>query len=152
MIPTKKILSILGLIGFLLAAPLAMAQTALGPSQNTTPLGLVICTGAHDPANPNDVRPICNFNYLLQEGRTIINWLFAISVPIAMVLFAYGGVLYIIGTEGSRSKANGIFTATGIGFIIMLVAWVSVYTIVSWLTTGSNTSNSATGITTFLGQ
>ena len=128
-------------------------SSSAGPSQNTTPLGLVVCTGAQDSSNPNDVRPICNFNYLLVEGRTIINWLFMISIPIAVVLFAYGGILYILGTPGNRSKAKGIFTAAGIGFGIMLIAWVSVYTIVSWLTTGSNSSTSnPTGITTFLGQ
>ena len=85
--------------------------------------------------------------------RTVINWLFVIAIPIAIVLFAYGGVLYILGTPGNRKKANEIFTAAGIGFGIMLIAWVSVYTIVSWLTTGSNgSSTNPTGITTFLGQ
>ena len=136
------------------AVPTAQQYTSpAGPSQNTTPLGLVICTGARDASNPNDVRPICNFSYLLIEGRTIINWMFMISIPIAATLFAYGGILYMLSTSSNRKKANGIFTATGIGFGIMLIAWVSVYTIVSWLTTGSNTSSSnPTGITTFLGQ
>ena len=125
----------------------------IGPSANTTPLGLVICTGARDPSNPGDIRPICDFNYFLQEMRTVINWLFVIAIPIAIVLFAYGGILYILGTPGNRKKANGVFTATGIGFGIMLIAWVSVYTIVSWLTAGNNGStNNPTGITTFLGN
>ena len=135
--------------------PVATQQytSPIGPSANTTPLGLVICTGARDSSNPNDIRPICNFNYFLQEMRTVINWLFVIAIPIAIVLFAYGGILYILGTPGNRSKANGVFTATGIGFGIMLIAWVSVYTIVSWLTTGTNSSSSnTTGVTTFLGQ
>jgi hypothetical protein len=131
----------------------AANQTPIGPSQNTTPLGLAICTGARDPANPGDIRPICDFNYLLQEGRAIINWLFVIAIPIATVLFAYGGILYILGTPGNRKKARDIFTAAGIGFGIMLIAWVSVYTIVSWLTTGTNSSsNNPNGVTTFLGQ
>jgi len=111
--------------------------------------GLVICTGAADGTG----RPICDFSYLLIEGRTIINWLFVIAIPIAIALFAYGGILYILGTPGNRTKANGVFTATGIGFGIMLIAWVSVYTIVSWLTTGTNGgSSNQTGITTFLGK
>ena len=118
-----------------------------------SPVGLAICTGAKDPANPNDNRPICDFNYFLQEGRAIINWLFLIAIPIAIVLFAYGGVLLIIGTPGNRNKAKDIFIAAGIGFGIMLIAWVSVYTIVSWLTNGSNSSSgNQSGITSFLGQ
>ena len=125
----------------------------IGPSANTTPIGLVICNGARDLSNPNDVRPICDFNYFLQEMRHVINWLFVIAIPIAIVLFAYGGILYILGTPGNRKKANEIFTAAGIGFGIMLIAWVSVYTIVSWLTAGNNGgSTNPTGITTFLGN
>ena len=110
--------------------------------------GLVVCTGAADGTN----RPICNFNYFLQEGQHVINWLFVIAIPIAMVLFAYGGILYMFGTPGNRSKAKGVFTAAGIGFGIMLIAWVSVYTIVNWLTTGTNTGNSTNPVTSFLGQ
>jgi hypothetical protein len=131
----------------------AANQTPTPSNTGSNPTGLVICTGAKDTANPNDNRPICDFNYFLIEMRTVINWLFVIAIPIAIVLFAFGGILYILGTPGNRKKANGVFTATGIGFGIMLVAWVSVYTIVSWLTTGSNSSSSnPNGITTFLGQ
>ncbi|MDR3558682.1 MAG: pilin [Candidatus Pacebacteria bacterium] len=114
--------------------------------------GLVVCTGAKDTANPNDNRPICNFNYFLQEGQHVINWLFVIAIPIAMVLFAYGGILYMFGTPGNRSKAKGVFTAAGIGFGIMLIAWVSVYTVVNWLTTGTNSGNASNPVTSFLGQ
>lgn len=134
--------------------PNSTAGTAAPAATNNgiTPVSapsLAICTGVADGSG----RPICDFNELLIEGRTIIDWLFAVAVPIAVVLFAYGGLLYITGTSGNRTKANGIFTAAGIGFGIMLIAWVSVYTIVGWLTAGTN-SNSAnpTGITSFLGQ
>ncbi len=135
----------------------ASANTNTNTNTNATgPTGLVKCKGATDLSNPNNTDnslPTCDFSELLIEGRTIVNWLFAIAIPIAIVLFAYGGVLYILGTPGNRSKANGIFTAAGIGFGIMLIAWVSVYTIVSWLTTGTNgSSTNQTGITTFLGQ
>lgn len=122
------------------------------PSNSTggTSGGLVVCTGATDTTG----RPICSFNYLLQEGQKIITWLFLIAVPVAMVLFAYGGILYMFGTPGNRKKANGIFTAAGIGFGIMLVAWVFVYTVVNWLTMGSsgstNSSNNPTGVTSLL--
>jgi hypothetical protein len=157
-------------VSFLLIAPIIYADTTAPtvnltntnsnpntPTANQTPTqtssgnakGLVVCTGATDGTG----RPICDFNYFLKEMRTVINWLFVIAIPIAIVLFAFGGILYIIGTSKNRTWANQIFTATGIGFGIMLIAWVSVYTIVSWLTTGTNgSSNNPTGITTFLGQ
>jgi hypothetical protein len=87
----------------------------------------------------------CDFNAFLLEARTVIDWLFAVAVPLAIALCAYGGFLYITGTEKNRTKANAIFTAAAIGFGIMLVAWVGVYTIVGWIT------NSKSGLTTFLG-
>ncbi|MDE2188602.1 MAG: hypothetical protein KGJ35_02645 [Patescibacteria group bacterium] len=119
-------------------------------SANTPYGGLVVCTGVSDGTN----RPVCNFNYLIIEGQHIINFLFMIAIPVAAVLFAYGGILYMVGNEGSRKKANGIFWAAGIGFGIMLIAWVSVYTVVNWLTNGvtSGTTSSQSGITTFLGK
>jgi hypothetical protein len=158
----------IAVVALLSIAPIIHADTTVAPTvdltntntaTNQTPAptqtssgnasGLVVCTGAADGTG----RPICDFNYFLQEMRHVINWLFVIAIPIATVLFAYGGILYILGTASNRSKAKGVFTATGIGFGIMLIAWVSVYTIVSWLTTGSNSSSSnPTGITTFLGQ
>ena len=120
-------------------------------AQTNTYTGLAVCSGV--ASSTDSAIPVCDFNYFLKEIRTVINWLFVIAIPIAIVLFAYGGVLYILGTPGNRKKANSIFTAAGIGFGIMLIAWVSVYTIVSWLTTGSNGSSVIpTGITTFLGQ
>jgi len=139
------------------SSPTVNLTNSSAPATNQTPTqtssgnakGLVVCTGATDGTG----RPICNFNYFLIEMRTVINWLFVIAIPIAIVLFAFGGVLYIIGTSKNRTWANQIFTATGIGFGIMLIAWVSVYTIVSWLTTGTNSSsNNQTGITAFLGH
>lgn len=107
--------------------------------------GLVVCD-AVSSASGGSGQTICDFNAFLKEMRTVINWLFVIAIPVAIVLFAFGGVLYIIGTSKNRTWANQIFTATGIGFGIMLIAWVSVYTIVSWLTA------SGTGITSFLGK
>jgi hypothetical protein len=133
------------------SAPLSAYDTSPKPCTNGT-CGLVVCD-AVSSANGGSGQTICDFNAFLKEIRTVINWLFVIAIPIAIVLFAYGGILYILGTPGNRKKANGVFTATGIGFGIMLIAWVSVYTIVSWLTAGNNGStNNPTGITTFLGN
>jgi hypothetical protein len=77
----------------------------------------------------------CNFNDLVSLVQRIINWLIIIAVPIAAGLFAYAGFLYITsaGDEGKISKAHGIFRNVLIGFIIVLSAWLVVYTITTAL-------------------
>lgn len=88
----------------------------------------------------------CDFQALMATINKMINWMFYISIPAAGVLFSYAGLLYIRGTSNSRSQANKIFTSVGIGFIIMLVAWIGVRTAVDWLV------NKNSGATTFLGK
>ncbi len=88
----------------------------------------------------------CDFEALMATINKMINWMFYISIPAAGVLFSYAGLLYIRGTSNSRSQANKIFTSVGIGFIIMLVAWIGVRTAVDWLVEKNS------GATTFLGK
>ena len=104
--------------------------------------GLATCTGVPDGSG----RPVCDFTQLVAEVRTFMNWLFVISIPLAVALFAYAGILYMLGAPAKRTQANGIFKAAGIGFAIMLTAWALVYTIVGWITA------SGSGVTTFLGK
>jgi hypothetical protein len=63
----------------------------------------------------------------------LINWLFSISTAIAVALFAWSGILYMTGKSANISKAKSVFTSVGIGFIIMIVAWLAVYTAVKWI-------------------
>ncbi len=62
----------------------------------------------------------------------MVNWFFYITVPIAVALFSYAGLLYMTGTPGNIGKAKGIFTSVAIGFIIMCTAWIGVNTVVGW--------------------
>jgi len=93
--------------------------------------GLVQCDGVLTPGEEGRQR-ICNFNALLGTVKYVINWLFIISIPIATVAFAYGGLLYLTGSQGNISTAKSIFTSVAKGFIIMLIAWVAVVTVVNW--------------------
>ncbi|MDP3962515.1 MAG: hypothetical protein Q8Q03_01460, partial [bacterium] len=87
----------------------------------------------------------CDFAALMRTINKLINWMFYIAIPAAAVLFAYAGLLYIRGTSSSRTTANKIFTSVGIGFIIMLVAWIGVRQAVDWLVEDKSA-------TTFLGN
>lgn len=94
--------------------------------------GLVQCDGVTDKNDPSQKK--CDFNALIKQINFIISWLFGISLSIAIVFLAYGGILYMTGTEGNISQAKGIFSSVGWGFIIMLSAWLIIYTLLNWLT------------------
>jgi hypothetical protein len=75
----------------------------------------------------------CDFVALMDTIVKLINWLFSISTAIAVALFAWSGILYMTGKSANISKAKSVFTSVGIGFIIMIVAWLAVYTAVKWI-------------------
>lgn len=122
-----------------IAAPAAAAE----PQSTGAYSGLVKCTGVLPIPNPNH-EVLCSFNMAVTAIADLINWLFLISVPIAVALFAYAGVLYITGMEKNITKAHGIFQKTMIGFIIMLVAFTVVHTLILWF------ANPGIGAETFL--
>lgn len=93
--------------------------------------GLVQCDGVLDKNEPNRQK-VCDFAALLSTVKYLINWLFVITIPIATVSFAYAGFLYLTGTSGNIGTAKKIFQSVAVGFIIMLIAWVSVVTAVNW--------------------
>ena len=159
----KKVFIILILVYFggLTAAvsPVMAQQGTFALGNRITYDGLVDCDGVvgkvldkygkpTDTAKPGEEgrQQRCDFAALMRTVNKMINWMFYIAVPLATVLFAYAGLLYIRGTSGARTQANKIFTSVGIGFIIMLVAWISVRTVVGLFVKDS------VGATIFLGK
>ncbi len=107
--------------------------------------GFVKCDGVVKKDEPGRTTE-CNFAALVGTINSLINWVFVISIPIATVLFAYAGLLYITGIPGKISQAHAIFKSVGIGFIIMITAWFAVRTVVGWFV------EPGSGATTFLGN
>jgi hypothetical protein len=93
--------------------------------------GLVQCDGVITPGETERQR-VCDFNALMATIKYAINWLFYITIPIATVAFAYAGILYMTGNPSKIGTAKSIFQSVASGFIIMLVAWISVVTVVDW--------------------
>ena len=75
----------------------------------------------------------CDFNYLIKTVNYIIDWMFGLSIPIAVGILAYAGILYMTGVEKNINKAKAMFGKVAIGFAIMLVAFIFVSTTVGWL-------------------
>ncbi|HEY4503627.1 MAG TPA: pilin [Candidatus Paceibacterota bacterium] len=132
------------------SATLVMAQErVLSPGDQLGYDGLVDCDGVltkqGEPGYEPGRQRICDFNALMGTINKIINWMFAISIPVAVTLFSYAGILYMKGTQADRTKANKIFTDVGIGFIIMLTAWFGVRTVVDWFVENNSSATSLLG-------
>lgn len=82
----------------------------------------------------------CDFDDLLKVAGAIVTFIIALSIPVAAALFIYAGFLYVtagIGGSGQVTKAKDIFATTLKGFVIILAAWLIVYTIVTALVADS---------------
>ncbi len=106
------------------------------PCGNTT--GLTPGTAAYYAAATS-----CQACSLASLAQNIINFLLGLSIPLAAVMFAYAGVIYFSsGVETSINKiekAHAIFRSVGIGFLIVLSAWLGVQTVLKTiLSDGSN--------------
>ena len=90
--------------------------------------GLVPCDGVGDGPNGE-----CTFTHFVQLLQNLINWLIFIAVPLSAIIFTYAGIMYVTaaGDPGKIAQAHGIFKNVAVGFIIVLGAWLIVYTITS---------------------
>ena len=91
------------------------------------PSGLIPCGNATQSA--------CTFDDLVKLAQNVINFLiFKIAAPIAAVMFAYAGFLWVTngGNESKISQAREIFWAVFIGFVVALAAWLTINMIVNF--------------------
>jgi hypothetical protein len=121
---------------FSLTPKLSFAQTSGSSTLNYS--GWVQCDGviAKD-GNGNLLEPErnkeCNFINLINMVKYLINWLFGISVPIMVAMLAYSGYLHMTGKEANIKKSYEILKKAVLGFVVMLMAWFIVTTILKWV-------------------
>jgi len=77
----------------------------------------------------------CQFCSVAQMVQNIINFLIQLSIPIAAALFAYAGFSYATarGNTTKIAKATGVFAIVGVGFILTLIGWLVINTMLSIL-------------------
>jgi len=113
----KKIFFIAFILAFLVVVPgFAFAQNILTD-------GIVPCGSGG--------KPPCDFAMLIQLVQNLITFALIIAAPLAAIMFAYAGFLYLTaaGETGKISKAHGIFMTVFWGIVIVLAAWLIVNTI-----------------------
>ncbi|OGI63924.1 hypothetical protein A2914_02290 [Candidatus Nomurabacteria bacterium RIFCSPLOWO2_01_FULL_41_21] len=78
----------------------------------------------------------CGFNHIFELISKVINFLLVvIALPIAAIMFAYAGFLFMFSgvQPEQRSKAKKIFGNVALGFILALAAWLIIHTILTLL-------------------
>jgi hypothetical protein len=99
---------------------------------------LVPCGNVESGGNTTDM---CTYDDLIILAQTVIKFLiFDLAAPIAAIMFAYAGFLYVTngGNESKIKQAHDIFLYVFWGLVIALAAWLVVnYILVFLLGTGS---------------
>jgi biotin transporter BioY len=78
---------------------------------------------------------MCQWNHLIEQINRIISWLFGILTIAATLLFIYAGFIYLTsgGSTKQAEKAKDVLQNVVVGFIIVLLAWVIIATLLSLL-------------------
>jgi len=89
--------------------------------------GIVVCGNTSGGNQGLDSQP-CTFNDIINQVKVVIDFaLFKIAAPLAAVMFAYAGFLYVTnrGNESQIKQAHEIFWNVFIGLVIALAAWLT---------------------------
>lgn len=94
-----------------------------------TAAGLIPCDG-----------PECQACHFVQLGQKIITWLVSISAGIIALMFAWGGMQFVMSAGSSEgiSKGKAKMTDALIGFVILLASWLIVDTFLKMFMSGAS--------------
>ncbi len=142
----KRYMSRRGLAALFLAIGIAIVvpSIALAASAGLVPCGVVSPGTSADQVSQQATEcQACSIVTLIQG---LITFLIGLSVPIAMAMFAYAGVLYFTSGAGGGneniSKARRIFSSTLMGFVLALASWLIVNTILNTIVSKAYFQNS----------
>ncbi len=104
-----------------------------GISSSFTPL--ITCGNTPCAGPDGKIKGGCTFEDFIATINRIINWIISIAGVIFTIMAVYGGFLYMTSGDkpGNKEKAKSILLSTLTGFVIILVSWLIVYTIVHTL-------------------
>ncbi len=123
---------------FLLILTITVFATVAFPASADT-LGLIPCGNTEVGGVVSDP---CTYADIVILAQSIIHFLiFDLAAPIAVIMFAYAGFLYITngGNESKIKQAHDIFLYVFWGLVITLAAWLVVNFVLSFLLgTGSS--------------
>lgn len=113
-----------------LSAPAASPLDISNPSGGSSNIsnGLVTCNSAQT----------CNICTLSSTFQKLLDFLVGFSIPLAAAAFAFAGWLYFSNRDNPTQveRAHKIFTRVLIGFVVVLMAWLMIQTILKALAPG----------------
>lgn len=121
---------ILGFVVMSVVAPLVVSAADLVPCGKED--GTVMVNGVAVTKAAGDQ---CDFRMFVELVERVINYIMIISIPVTAIAFAWIGII-LMTAQGNVTKireAKEVAWKVLVGFIIILVAWVLVYTIANTL-------------------
>ncbi|MGB0925399.1 MAG: pilin [Minisyncoccia bacterium] len=102
--------------------------------QNIINNGLVTTECGYD-LGPKGSGRMCGFADFVELIQRVIEYIFILVLPIAAIVFAYAGFLYMTsgGSPDKRSAAKKAMTSLVIGIVVVMAAWLIVKTILTAL-------------------
>ena len=85
-------------------------------------------------------KDMCTLCDLIKGMNTIIQYLMRISIGVALLAMAIGGVMYVVsaGDKGMIDKAKGTMKNAAYGFVIIFAGWLIISTTIKYLGTKSD--------------
>jgi hypothetical protein len=92
----------------------------------------------------NPGQPKCDFDAAIGMINGIIKWIISMAGVLFTIAFIYGGFLWMTsgGDSSKKSKAKAVLFSSLKGFVIILTAWLIIYTILNTLIPKDGTGNS----------
>ncbi len=80
----------------------------------------------------------CTLCHLFLMLKNVFDLILSLLIIVSILLITIGGVVYIVSTGNSNLTgiAKNIITKTLIGFAVMLISWLLVFTLLTFLSTG----------------
>ena len=112
-----RLLSFLAIL-FILAVPFALSAHGFPPSP--------LVPACEDEPVAGQTSKVCGFNTLMHLVRHLTDFALFLAMPIAALLFVWGGWLYLSAgaSPGNISRAHNMFWLAVIGLLWVLGAWL----------------------------
>ena len=136
---------------FILLALVFVLPTMTLAANAYTPL--ILCGNHPSIDNAGKLAGSCSFGDFIDTINRIINWIISIAGVIFTVSCIWGGFLYLTSGDkpANRDKAKDILWNTLKGFVIILISWLIVYTLLNTIIPNDGTSVYRGSIFKFIG-
>lgn len=131
----KKKIGILFILGTIIFTPFAFSGVNYASAAGLVPDCGVLSSSKDKQGKDTEIKTIqnpCDFDDLMQLINNVINFLlFTIATPLLAIILCYAGFLLLTsgGSSERMKKVKVIFLNVVIGYIIALIAWLLIKTI-----------------------